>query len=241
MPVDSELTRTMGRAIPSLKVDIGLMSSFQVRQCQRAGRNIDLDILLYTGVGCFLLPRRRVSLEMERTGSSIICQVRSLSNLPPSVTRGFQNAPAKHLSRLDVLFPHDYIETRKSQPITSQQAIRMKTCFVVHVKRRCFRSLAFKGFAADIRKVRVSACTQKAPNLRFFLPKRCLTNTRQRCRLADGQISSLYPTSPCFSSFGAACVILCCFPPAPSSTPLRPSVQPEHQPGRKYKAHSYML
>ena len=32
-----------------------------------------------------------------------------------------------------------------------------------------------------------------------------------------------YPTSPSFSSFGAACV-MCCFPPASSSTPLRLSV-----------------
>ena len=38
-------------------------------------------------------------------------------------------------------------------------------------------------------------------------------------RLADDQLSS-----PSFRSFGAASVMLCCFPPASSSTPLRPSV-----------------
>ena len=29
----------------------------------------------------------------------------------------------------------------------------------------------------------------------------------------DGQLSPLYPLSPSFSSFGAACVKLCCLPP----------------------------
>ena len=38
------------------------------------------------------------------------------------------------------------------------------------------------------------------------------------------QLSSLYPTSPSFNSFGAACVMLCCLPPASSSISLRPSV-----------------
>ena len=59
--------------------------------------------------------------------------------------------------------------------------------------------------------------------LRFLLPRRCLANTLRRRRLVDGQLSSLYPTSPSSSSFAAACVT-CCFPPASSSTPLRPSV-----------------
>ena len=36
------------------------------------------------------------------------------------------------------------------------------------------------------------------------------------------QLSSLYPNSPSFSSFGAACAMLCYLPPAFSSTPLRP-------------------
>ena len=66
----------------------------------------------------------------------------------------------------------------------------------------------------------MSACTQKAANLRFFHPKRCLTNTPRRRHTADGQLSALHPTSPDFGSFGAACV-MCCFPPASSSPPLR--------------------
>ena len=32
-------------------------------------------------------------------------------------------------------------------------------------------------------------------------------------RQADGQLSPLYPPSPSFSSFGTACVELCCLPP----------------------------
>ena len=52
----------------------------------------------------------------------------------------------------------------------------------------------------------MSACTQKTPNLPCFL-KRRLTNTPRRDRLADGQLSSLHPPSPSFSSFGAASVI----------------------------------
>ena len=49
-----------------------------------------------------------------------------------------------------------------------------------------------------------------------------MTNTPRRYRLADGQILSLYPPSPSYSSFGAASVLLCCSaPPACSSIPLR--------------------
>ena len=70
----------------------------------------------------------------------------------------------------------------------------------------------------------MSACTQKTPNVRCFL-KRRLTKTLRRHRLADGQLASLYPPSPSFSSFDAASVMLCFSPPpASSSTPLRPSV-----------------
>ena len=71
----------------------------------------------------------------------------------------------------------------------------------------------------------VSACTQKTPNLRCSFLKRRLMNTPQRHRLAGGQLSSLCPPSPSFSSFGAASVMLCSSaPPACSSTPLRPSI-----------------
>ena len=81
-----------------------------------------------------------------------------------------------------------------------------------------------KGFPPGYSKsLYVSACTQNAPNLRCFL-KRRLTNTPRRHRLADGQLSSLYPPSPSFSSFGAASVMLCCSPPASSGTPSRPCV-----------------
>ena len=45
----------------------------------------------------------------------------------------------------------------------------------------------------------------------------------RRHRLAGGQLSSFYPPSPSFSSFGAASVMYCSAP-ACSSTPLRPSV-----------------
>ena len=41
-------------------------------------------------------------------------------------------------------------------------------------------------------------------------------------RLAVGQLSSPCPPSPSFRLFGAASVMLCCFPPASPSTPLRP-------------------
>ena len=50
----------------------------------------------------------------------------------------------------------------------------------------------------------VSACTQKAPDLRFCFLKRRLTNTTRCHRLVDGQLSSPYPPSPSFRSFGAA-------------------------------------
>ena len=71
----------------------------------------------------------------------------------------------------------------------------------------------------------VFACTQKTPNLRSCFLKRRQTNTPRRHRPDDGQLSSIYPPSLSFSSFGAASVMLCCSsPPASSNTPLRPSV-----------------
>ena len=69
----------------------------------------------------------------------------------------------------------------------------------------------------------MSACTQKAPNPQSCFLRGRLTKTPRRRHPADGQLFSLYPTSPSFSSFGAACV-MCCLTPASSSTPLRPSV-----------------
>ena len=87
-----------------------------------------------------------------------------------------------------------------------------------------FISLASKGSPVVNLEVCVSACTQKTPNLRCSFLRRRLTITPQRHRLADDQLSSLYPSSPSFSSFGAASVVLCCSAhPACSSTPLRPS------------------
>ena len=59
---------------------------------------------------------------------------------------------------------------------------------------KSFRSLASKGFPSGYSKrVCVSACTQKAPNLQCF--KRRLTNTPRHHHLADVQLSSLYPPS----------------------------------------------
>ena len=83
-----------------------------------------------------------------------------------------------------------------------------------------------KASPADIRKVRVSACAQKTPNLRCWFLKQRLANTPRRHRLADGQLSSLSPPSPSFSSFGAAFVMCCSATPACSSTvtSLRPYV-----------------
>ena len=79
-------------------------------------------------------------------------------------------------------------------------------------------ALPFKGFPIGYsERVCVSAW-------RTCFPKRRLTNTRRRHRLADGHLSSLYPPSPSFSLFGAASVMLGFSPPASSSTPLRPSV-----------------
>ena len=80
-------------------------------------------------------------------------------------------------------------------------------------------SFSFKRLAQRMFEKCASACTQKAPNLLRCFLKRRLTNTSRRHRLADGQLSSLYPPSPSFSSFDAASVMCCSAPPAPSSTP----------------------
>ena len=57
---------------------------------------------------------------------------------------------------------------------------------------RSFRSLASEGFPSRYLVFEnVSACTQKAPNLRFLVLKRCLTNTPRPHRIANGQLSSL--------------------------------------------------
>ena len=87
-----------------------------------------------------------------------------------------------------------------------------------------FYKVLLEASPADIRNVCVSASAQKAPNLRCCFLTRRLTNTPQGHRLADGQLSPLYPPSPSFSSFGVASVICCSAPPASSSTPLRTSV-----------------
>ena len=47
-------------------------------------------------------------------------------------------------------------------------------------------SFTSRSFPTDIRKVCVSACTQKTPNLRCWFFKRRLTNTSRRHRLVDG-------------------------------------------------------
>ena len=89
---------------------------------------------------------------------------------------------------------------------------------------RSFQRLPQRIFERCVRAC-VSVCTQKTPNLRCSFLKRRPTNTPRRHRLADGQLSSFYPPSPSFSSFGAASVMLCCSaPPLCSRTPLRPSV-----------------
>ena len=52
-----------------------------------------------------------------------------------------------------------------------------------------------------------------------------MTNTPRRHRLADGQLSSLYPPSPTFSSFGTTSVMLRCSASSDcSSTLFRPFV-----------------
>ena len=74
---------------------------------------------------------------------------------------------------------------------------------------------SFRSFPSG-RKVQVcvvSACPQKTPNLRGGFRKQTTPDEHpRRCRLADGQLSSLY-APPSFCSFGAACVKLCCLPP----------------------------
>ena len=79
-----------------------------------------------------------------------------------------------------------------------------------------------KASPADIRTVCVCVCPHALRKLRTYevFRKRRLTNTPRRHRLADGQLSLVYPPSPSFSSFGAASVMLCCFPPASANTPL---------------------
>ena len=67
-----------------------------------------------------------------------------------------------------------------------------------------------------------------------------MTNTPRSHRLADGQLSSLYGPLPSFSSFGAASVVCCFARPASSIGPLRLSVIPEDQIGRKYNIHLFV-
>ena len=109
---------------------------------------------------------------------------------------------------------------------TTLLAYALSANYIVSFFSYSFRSLASKGFPSGYSKkcVCASACTQKAPNLRCCFLKRRLMNTPRRHRLADRQLSSRYPPSPSFSSFGSASVMLCYSPPASSSTPSRPSV-----------------
>ena len=115
---------------------------------------------------------------------------------------------------------YSYVRQRVSNTNFSMQPLFS----YISCQRRA-KLLAPVQASANIRKVCVPACAQKAPNLYTMFSQTTLTNTPRRRHPADGQLSSIYPTSPSFSSFGAACVTLCRLPPpASSSTPFRPSV-----------------
>ena len=103
------------------------------------------------------------------------------------------------------------------------------------------RPVLVKASPADIRKVCVTGCTQKAPHLLCFLTRRP-TNTPQRRRLADGQLSSLCPPSPRFTSFGAASDVVL-FPPSClfEHTLTAVCVMPEYRSGRYFKILSDIL
>ena len=105
-----------------------------------------------------------------------------------------------------------------------------------------FRSLASKGFPSECSKsVCMATCTQNTPNLQCWFLKRRLTNTPRRHRLADGQLSSLYPPSSSFRSFDAGSVMCSPAPPVSSSTLTAVCVLPEYRSGRKYKVHLDIL
>ena len=66
-----------------------------------------------------------------------------------------------------------------------------------------------------VRIVLKSGWNSTARMLRLVVSLPSLPLTPRRHRQADGQLSSLYPPSPSFSSFGAACCVkLCCSPPS---------------------------
>ena len=110
-------------------------------------------------------------------------------------------------------------------------AVRALYCNLRHETRGYFLLCAITFFIES---------KKKAPKLHSI---RWMTNTPRRHRLADGQLSSLYPPSPTFSSFGAASCDIVVFPSSSlvEHTHMAVCVLLEYYPGRKYNVHSYIL
>ena len=102
------------------------------------------------------------------------------------------------------------------------------TCYSAIIIPVPLKASLLKASPADVRKICVCVRLHSENSEHTMLIyQRFLRNTPRRQRLADGQLSSLYPPSPNFSSLGAASVMFCwSAPPAFSSTPLQPSVHP---------------
>ena len=99
-----------------------------------------------------------------------------------------------------------------------------KRCSVWSLAPKGFpRSLASKGFPSGYSKSVCVRLHSENSEPTILISQTTPDEHPRRHRLADGQLSSFYPASPRFSSFGAASV-MCCSAPACSSTPLRQSV-----------------
>ena len=98
--------------------------------------------------------------------------------------------------------------TRFFAPAVCQWTL-MPQSTIHYVASGSIKSLASKGFPSGYSKKCVCSPALRKPqtyDVDLYL-KRRLTNTPRRHRL-DGQLLSLYPPSPSFSSFGAASVML---------------------------------
>ena len=109
-------------------------------------------------------------------------------------------------------------------PAYSSAPLRSSVCYpsiglvvnIIYIRIFCGHISVFHNFDQNciVLKSGWSSTSTTARMPASSLVFLCLRLTPLRHHQADGQLSPLYPPSPCFSSFGAACVNLCCLPPS---------------------------
>ena len=132
--------------------------------------------------------------------------------------RAFRKSPCAYIQSGRIPYPQQpgpfhvprQAYGRPERPSSARGQHRCNTRVSRPPSQTLTKETSLKATPADILKKRVcvrlhSESSEYIHDYRFL--KRRPANTPRRRPLADGQLSSLYNTSTCFSSFGAACVM----------------------------------